>query len=86
MTGNFGTCRACGAQVLFIKMKSGKTMPCDSKIITFYPKEKGHLKLVTADGNVVSGEFKGEGEPSYGYIPISPPARQQIISENGTDR
>ena len=65
---NFGFCRACGQQIVFIKTKAGKQMPCNPLIRDFWPKEGGHERIVTPDGNVVAGEFSGDGEPSYGYI------------------
>lgn len=68
MQGNFGICKACGAQILFIKTKAGKMMPCNTHIVDFWPKEHGSQRIVTPDGAVVSGEFSGNGEPNYGYI------------------
>jgi len=40
-----GKCTSCGAEVLWVRMASGKAMPCNPKV----------LKIVTDAGNVVSG-------------------------------
>jgi hypothetical protein len=64
---NFGICRACGAQILFVKMRSGKAMPCDTELKAFWQAEHGSQKIVTPAGEVVSAELTGDGEPSYGY-------------------
>lgn len=54
-TKSFGTCRGCGEQVLWVKMKSGKNMPCNCTIVNYRKDEGGREKIVTQDGNVVSG-------------------------------
>lgn len=40
-----GKCRSCGADIVWIKMQSGKANPCDA----------ARVRIVTADGRVVSG-------------------------------
>jgi len=37
---NYGRCRSCGQMIIWVKTTSGKTMPCDTEIIT-YKKQKG---------------------------------------------
>ena len=52
-------CRSCGAEIIWIKMKSGKSMPCEIKPISYSTDVPSHgdLTLVTPDGRVVSGNF-----------------------------
>lgn len=35
MYGNEGRCRSCGAKIRFVKMKSGKSMPVNEKIVNY---------------------------------------------------
>ena len=32
-TKSFGTCKGCGKRIVWVKMKSGKNMPCDCSIV-----------------------------------------------------
>lgn len=49
-------CRSCGAEIIWIKTQTGKSMPVDSERIYYTPKTNGLLKLVTPDGRVISAE------------------------------
>jgi len=62
-------CKSCGADIIWIKLTSGKSMPCDPQKITFremVPGTKGSLTLVCPDGRVVSGDYDPTSE-AYGY-------------------
>lgn len=48
-------CRACGARMLFIKTKNGKTMPVDAEAVRFVPDPAGRNLYVLEDGSVVHG-------------------------------
>ena len=48
-------CRACGAELLFIKTQNGKTIPCDAESRRFYACEDGKELFVLADGRVKRG-------------------------------
>ena len=67
-------CRACGAEIGFIKTVAGKTMPVDAKSIYFMPDPLATEVFVTPDGNVKRGRQLTEdtapleGEPAIGYI------------------
>lgn len=68
---NFGTCKYCGKRILWIKMKSGKSMPCDPKIIGYQiPTEgKGSETLVTSSGSVISADrVYDDNADGLGYI------------------
>lgn len=67
-------CRACGAEIGFIKTKAGKTMPVDAKGIYFMPDPLATEVFVLPDGNVTRGRHLTEdtapleGEPVIGYV------------------
>lgn len=52
---NFGKCRSCGQQVIWIKTVAGKNMPCNPQLVT-YRQGNGKEKIVTPNGEVLSGE------------------------------
>lgn len=67
---NFGQCRGCGRRILWIKTKAGKNMPVDTNIIHYRKDLDGKDKIVTQDGDVVTGtilDTPQEGE-EMGYI------------------
>lgn len=60
-------CKSCGADLVFIRTKSGKYMPCDARPRWFAEVKGGSLTYVTPEGAVKHGEFCSPGE--RGYIP-----------------
>ena len=72
MNGQYGTCRGCGARVIWIRTKNGKNMPVDDHILNFRKPntgEKATDKLVTPEGEVVSAIVgRGDEFPEMGYI------------------
>ena len=38
-------CKLCGAPIVFVKMKTGRTMPCDARVLT----------VITRDGRTIRG-------------------------------
>lgn len=69
---NFGICRGCGAQIVWIRTKKGKSMPCNAVILTYKKVPGGSERIVTPDGEVVSGitgvpanEADGNGYTSH---------------------
>ena len=48
-------CRACGAEIMFIKTKAGKTMPVDANSVTYYPEDGGMDLFVLLDGSTDRG-------------------------------
>lgn len=65
---NFGVCRKCGKQILFIRMKSGKMMPCNLQMVNY--QKGGKERIVTNNGEVVAGTITDDPRDSdgYGYI------------------
>lgn len=48
------TCKYCGAEIIWRKMRSGKVMPCNTGDIPYKESENGYMKLVTNDGRVIT--------------------------------
>ena len=63
-------CKSCGARITWIRMKSGKAMPCDAGAVPYRQVTAadagGILTIVTADGNVVHG-IRDECSNYIGY-------------------
>ena len=64
-------CRSCGAEIVWIKMASGKKMPCDASPVTYWAKMGGTEKIVTPNGEVVSCELQGDHADATGIGYIS---------------
>lgn len=54
-TNSFGVCRGCGERVVWVRMKSGKNMPCNCTIVNYRKDNWGNERIVTQDGDVVTG-------------------------------
>ena len=67
---NFGQCRGCGCRVLWIRTKAGKNMPCNPTLINYRKESGGKEKIVTQEGEVVSGITGVDQEEAdgIGYI------------------
>ena len=62
-------CRACGRPIKWVKMPSGKNMPCDLPEIRYNRDENGSESFVTEQGAIVRGIPVADGETGYvGYI------------------
>lgn len=59
-------CRSCGAEIVWIKMESGKSMPCDRELVTFIS-GGGPQTFVTPAGKVERGRRSNKGDLT-GYI------------------
>lgn len=60
-------CRACGAEIIWIKMTSGKAMPCDKTETPFRLDPAGDLVLVTPQGKTARGIYDPDGGCT-GYV------------------
>lgn len=47
-------CKACGAEIVWIRLTSGKMHPCDAEEV-FYKVGAGPDRIVTKEGRVVPG-------------------------------
>lgn len=87
-------CRACGAEIGFIKTIAGKTMPVDAYGIHFIPDPLATEVFVTEDGNVKRGRritedtAPLEGKPEIGYIShfATCPASDSFRKKRKSDR
>ena len=64
-------CRSCGAEVTWIRMASGKKMPCDAAPVMYWAKMGGTEKIVTPNGEVISCELQGDVKEATGLGYIS---------------
>lgn len=66
---NFSQCRKCGARIIFVRMKSGKSMPVNPNFVNFR-RDGGKDRIVLANGEVTSGTIvtdPGEARDSVMY-------------------
>ena len=64
-------CRSCGAEIMWIKMQSGKSMPCNADQVTYWANKNGKERIVTPNGEVVSGNLSGDLNKATGVGYIS---------------
>ena len=64
-------CKSCGADFIWIKMQSGKSMPCDADQITYWEKKNGTKVIVTPNGEVIHAETEGDLNTATGVGYIS---------------
>ena len=65
-------CKACGAQIIWIKTPGGKSMPCDAQPVTYQAQSKAKDKIVTQNGEVISciiGPEDINEATGIGYVP-----------------
>lgn len=61
-------CKACGADIVWIPTKGGKTMPCDSQKIPYRVNlTSGKYNLVLPDGRVTRADLDLESN-QFGYV------------------
>ena len=53
--GNFGQCGGCGCRILWIRTKAGKNMPCNPTMLNYRKDAEGKEKIVTPNGEVITG-------------------------------
>lgn len=70
MSTTMGRCKGCGAQIVWVKTKAGKNMPCDPQFLNYKEVAGGKEKIVTPEGEVVSGitDVPNEAADGFGYI------------------
>ena len=64
-------CRACGADIGFIKTVAGKTIPVNPEEVAYEQKAGGSLKIVTPNGEVLSAERPADPQKATGIGYIS---------------
>jgi hypothetical protein len=65
------SCRGCGKEIIWIKMTSGKSMPCNQNPVAYWEKPKASGKIITPNGMTISCEFEGDPKTAtgIGYVP-----------------
>ena len=62
-------CRACGAEILFIKTLTGKTTPADAEPVSFMEDDRGTDFFILLDGSTRRGRRCDERESGLtGYV------------------
>ncbi len=61
-------CRSCGAEIIWVKLKSGKSHPCNPGYWR-YKEDGGNDRLITSDGRVVAGTIIIHPEPKEMGLP-----------------
>lgn len=65
-------CKSCGAEIIWIKTQSGKSMPCNPERIVYWKKPGGgSRKIVTPNGEVLSAKLEGDPTKAAGMGYIS---------------
>ena len=59
-------CKACGANIIWLQLKSGKIEPCDPQRIPYKTDPEGKLVLVTPEGKIARGNIDLDSD-SFGY-------------------
>ena len=70
MPGNIGQCKKCGKRIMFVRMKSGKSMPVDTTFVNFKREPGGKDRIVLPSGDVLACTAWATAEEAdgYGYI------------------
>lgn len=69
-SNQFGTCRSCGMQILWIDTIGGKKMPCNPQFVYYKAHDGGKDRIVLPNGQVVAGTIQERPEyaDGHGYI------------------
>ena len=60
-------CRGCGAEIEWLRMKSGKTMPVDPEPV--FVAEGGNQVFITDAGETITGSATEENTGEVGFVP-----------------
>lgn len=64
-------CKSCGAQIIWKRMQSGKSMPVDPELVTYWAKPGAAGRVITPNGEVISCEFEGDPNSATGIGYVS---------------
>ena len=64
-------CKACGAQIIWIKTPAGRALPCDFNPVYYKRTRHGNTKVVLPNGEVITAEIARDhmDAEGYGYTP-----------------
>lgn len=60
-------CRGCGAEIEWLRMKSGKAMPVDPEPV--FVQEGGNRVFITDEGETITGTAAEENTGKVGFVP-----------------
>lgn len=68
--GGVSQCRSCGARIIFIRMKSGKSMPVNPAFVNYKNNPGGKDRIVLPSGDVIACDANASAEEAdgYGYV------------------
>lgn len=63
-------CRRCGKEIVWIKTRAGKSMPCDIDPVVYWKSPTGSRVLITPNGEAVRCELEGDTQDptGIGYV------------------
>lgn len=64
-------CKSCGKEIIWVKTSGGKAMPCDAEPVTYREEKGGSRKIVTPNGEILSGELTDDPDRATGIGYIS---------------
>lgn len=64
-------CKGCGATIIWVKSAGGKSIPCDPEPVAYKQETLGRMKIVTPNGEVISGEPQSDPNKATGIGYIS---------------
>ena len=59
-------CKSCGADITWIRLQSGKLMPCNSRMKEYWQTPKGSKTIITPNGEVIKCETEGLPQTATG--------------------
>ena len=68
---NISKCRSCGEQIIWIRTKAGKNMPCNTTLLNYKLDPKGKDNIVKDTGEVIRCNAQGVDAAEadgYGYL------------------
>lgn len=70
LKNSFGNCSKCGKQIMWIKTKAGKNMPCNPSFVYYKEQKGGKDRIVITNGEVAVGTVQDypEHATGFGYI------------------
>jgi len=64
-------CKGCGKEVIWVRMDTGKRIPCDVDMTLYWKMRKGKSCIVTPNGEIIACTFDGDLNKAtgVGFIP-----------------
>ncbi len=67
LKNSFGNCSKCGKQIMWIKTKAGKSMPCNPSFVYYKEQKGGKDRIVLTNGEVAVGTVQDYPEHATGF-------------------